>query len=140
MVNVMHYLYKQYNIKKINFVGHSSGANIAYDYLINDSKTKEVPKPIKFISFASNFSSTPQTNYKKIPKQLQILNLVGEMNHSNTDKEIPIKTTTAMEKLVKPYVKSYHYHIYRGHYWQSEHSMLHENPAIDKIIASYLFK
>ncbi|MCF6515265.1 alpha/beta hydrolase [Lactobacillus sp. S2-2] len=140
MVNVMHYLYNKYNIKKINFVGHSSGANIAYDYLIRNSKTSKVPTPQKFISFASNFSKTPQPNYQNIPKQLQILNLVGEIKHSRSDSEIPLNTTKNMEKLVKPFVKSYQYKIYRGNYLQAEHSMLHENPAVDKIIAEFLFK
>ncbi|KID42001.1 alpha/beta fold hydrolase [Fructilactobacillus fructivorans] len=138
MPKVMHYLYTKYNIRSVNMIGHSSGGNIIYYYLAHYPNLKEVPTVNKFISLATNYAPN-DPDVKNLPKNLQIMNLVGDMNHSGTDGEVTMKSEIPMKGLVTGHVKNYKLYVYHGNSSQAQHTMLHENPSIVKIIAEYFF-
>ncbi|GLB47325.1 hydrolase [Philodulcilactobacillus myokoensis] len=138
MPYVMRYLYKVYHIKSVNLIGHSSGGNIGFDYMLNHPNLKDVPKVNKFVSIAANYK-IPDRKVKNLPKNLKILNIAGEIYNLGTDGEVPVKTVSPMKKLVDGHVASYQFYVYRSNPLAAEHSMLHENPQLDKVIAEFLF-
>ncbi|MCL0330216.1 alpha/beta hydrolase [Apilactobacillus xinyiensis] len=139
MSNVMKYLYKKYHIKSVNLIGHSSGGQIAYEYMVNHPNEKNVPKVNKFVSIANDYPKN-DPRVKNLPKNLEVLNIAGEIYNFGTDAEEAVDIVKPMGKLVAPHVKSYTFHLYKAGPLSAEHSMLHENPEIDKIIAEFLFK
>ncbi|CAI2559020.1 hypothetical protein AKUH3B111A_01820 [Apilactobacillus kunkeei] len=139
MKNVMTYLYKTYHIKSVNFLGHSSGGQIAYEYMVRNPNQKNAPKINKFVSIANDYPAGDK-RAKNLPRNLKIFNIAGEIYNVGTDGEEAVDIVKPMGKLVKPYVKSYQFYLYRGDPISAEHSMLHENPTLDKTIAEFLFR
>lgn len=138
MIYAMHYLCKKYHIKKVNFIGHSSGGNIAFDYMIHNPHAKQVPTPVKLVTIGANYAPNDPL-VKNLPKGLHILNIAGEIYNSKTDGEVPNKIVKPMGKLVRKHVGKYRYYVYSSNPMSAEHSMLHENPSLDKIIAEFLW-
>lgn len=138
MKNVMKYLYKKYHIKRVNFLGHSSGGTIAYEYMVRHPHLKKVPAVHKFVSIANDYAPN-DTRAQNLPRHLEILNIAGEIYNVGTDGEEAVNIVKPMGKLVQPYVKSYRFFLYQAGPISAEHSMLHENPTLDKTIAEFLF-
>ncbi|AYF93024.1 alpha/beta hydrolase [Apilactobacillus bombintestini] len=139
MKNVMSYLYKKYHIKKVNFLGHSSGGAIAYEYMVKHPHQKNAPKVNKFVSIANDYDPNDK-RVKNLPRNLKILNIAGEIYNVGTDGEEAVDIVKPMGKLVRPYVKEYKFFLYQAGPISAEHSMLHENPTLDKTIAEFLFR
>ncbi|TPR14856.1 MULTISPECIES: alpha/beta hydrolase [Apilactobacillus] len=138
MVNVMSYLHDKYNIKSVNFLGHSSGGTIAYEYMVKHPHQKNAPEANKFVSIANDYDPNDK-RVKNLPRTLHVLNIAGEIYNVGTDGEEAVNIVKPMGKLVSPYVKSYQFYLYRADPLSAEHSMLHENPSLDKTIAEFLF-
>ena len=138
MIYVMHYLYQKYHIKKVNFIGHSSGGNIAFDYMIHHPHATNVPQPEKFVTIGANYAPHDPL-VKNLPKSLHVLNIAGEIYNAKSDGEVPNKIVQPMGKLVRKHVGKYRYFVYRSNPVNAEHSMLHENPKLDKIIGEFLW-
>ncbi|MHA8110563.1 alpha/beta fold hydrolase [Lactobacillaceae bacterium Melli_B4] len=142
MVNVMRYLKQKYNITHVNMLGHSSGGNIAYYYMVNHPHLKGVPVVSKFVSIAADYPTNDpyaKGGPENLPRNLEILNIAGQIWNMSSDAEEAIDIVKPMGKLVQPYVKSYRFWLYSSNPLNAEHSMLHENPVIDKHIAEFLF-
>lgn len=138
MIYVMHYLYKKYHIRSVNYIGHSSGGNIAFDYMIHNPHAKNVPKSKKLVTIGANYNPDDSL-VKNLPKHLHILNIAGEIWNTKTDGEVPNKIVKPMGKLVRKHVGKYRYYVYSSNPLNAEHSMLHENPSLDKIIGNFLW-
>ncbi|EKK21105.1 alpha/beta hydrolase [Fructilactobacillus florum] len=139
MPNLMKYLHKEYNIDSVNLIGHSSGGTIIYDYLTRHDHTTDVPKTKHFVSMANTYPLSDPKYINNLPKDLSILNFCGNINRSGSDGLIPVKDVKPMRQLVEGKVKSYQFYVYHGDPQQAQHSMLHENPAVNKIIAEYMY-
>lgn len=139
MPYLMRYLHNKYGIKKVNLIGHSSGGTIIYDYLTRHNHTKDVPETVHFVSMADTYPLKDPKYINNLPKNLEILNFCGDIDHTGSDGLIPTKDIKPMKNLVKGHVKSYKFQIYHGYPQQAQHSMLHENPEVNKIIAQYLY-
>lgn len=137
MIYVMRYLRQKYHIKNVNFIGHSSGGNIAFGYMLENPQAQGVPVPRKLVTIGANYN--PNDDASRLPKTLHILNIAGEIWNAKTDGEVPNKIVKPMGKLVRHHVGAYRYYVYSSNPLDAEHSMLHENPRLDKIIAEFLW-
>ncbi|WP_416353611.1 alpha/beta hydrolase [Agrilactobacillus fermenti] len=137
---VLYILKEKYQVQKVNLVGHSSGGNIVFDYLTSPTaKTKQVPRVSKFVNIATNFPGNKTAGHL-LPKQLYILNIAGDIWHLSSDGGIPVKQDLALKQIAAPHVAAYREVVVHGSPLTVYHSMLHENGAVDQIIAEYLFK
>ncbi|PIO82217.1 hypothetical protein BSQ39_00900 [Loigolactobacillus backii] len=139
LVAVMQTLKRDYHIQKINLVGHSSGGNIIFDYLTATNGRPDLPTPKKFVSIATTYPNRKQ-QAKQLPANLRILNIAGEIDHYHSDGAVSVTDDLAMGKLVEPYVASYQARTIHGNILHTFHSMLHENPDVDRLIANYLYQ
>ncbi|USS86100.1 alpha/beta hydrolase [Fructilactobacillus cliffordii] len=138
MPQLLAYLKKNYGINKVNLIGHSSGGEIIYDYLTKYRKTADQPEVVHFVSMANTYP-LKDPNITNLPKNLQILNFCGNVSNTGSDGLIPVRDVVKMKELVRGHVKSYKLYVYNGDPQQAQHSMLHENPEVNKIIAEYMF-
>jgi len=135
LVTVLTQLRARYGITHVNFVGHSSGGTIAYDYL---NQARRAPVTVsRIVCIGADFPGCPplRAHYP----QLHILNLAGSIGLTGNDSEVPVDTATPLRHLVADHVGSYHFEELRGPVWDMQHSLLHENPAIDRKIIKFLY-
>lgn len=136
LVAVLNQLHARYGITHVNFVGHSSGGTIAYDYL---NQNRHAPVTVsRLVCIGADFPGCAplRTHYP----QLHILNLAGNIGLTGNDSEVPVDTTTPLRHLVAGHVGSYRFEELRGPVWDMQHSLLHENPAIDRKIIEFLYQ
>lgn len=135
LVTVLRQLHDRYSITRVNLVGHSSGGTIAYDYL---NRTQHAPVTVsRLVCIGADFPE--RQPLKQAEPQLHILNLAGAIGYLDNDSEVPIDTVTPLKRLVAGHVASYRFQELRGPVWQMQHSLLHENPAIDRIMIRFLY-
>lgn len=70
---------------------------------------------------------------------VQILNLAGSIGHTGNDSEVPVNTVTPLRHLVAGHVARYQFETLTGPVWDTQHSLLHENPQLDVKIIRYLY-
>jgi len=135
LVTVLQQLHRRYGITHVNFVGHSSGGTIAYDYL---NQQRQAPVTInRLVCIGADFPERrPLKNHYP---QLHILNLAGNIGRTGNDSEVPVDTATPLRRLVAGHVGSYRFEELRGPVWDMQHSLLHENPTIDRKIIRFLY-
>lgn len=129
---------KQMGITKVNLVGHSSGANIIYDYLTRYRHESD-PIALKFVSFATDYTTSEVNEAERLPHALQVQNIGGQIWRSDGDWAINGTSREAFTAAVAPYVASVQTVTVHGSPLDSYHSMLHQNPDVDKLIAQFLF-
>ncbi|WP_125573908.1 alpha/beta hydrolase [Levilactobacillus huananensis] len=135
LVTVLRQLHDRYSITRVNLVGHSSGGTIAYDYL---NRTQRAPVTVsRLVCIGADFPE--RQPLKQAEPQLHILNLAGAIGYLDNDSEVPIDTVTPLKRLVAGHVASYRFQELIGPVWQMQHSLLHENPAIDRIMIRFLY-
>lgn len=144
MYAFMQLLKQKYEIKEVNMVGHSTGATMTYDYLIKYSNDDSVPKVNKFVSIAGDFPIKPSshmlTTGKKLSKDLEVLNIGGNMWDTNGDGMVKMSEVLSLKKLVTGHVKSYELVVINGGFLNAFHLSLHENPDVDKRTIEFLYK
>jgi len=132
---VLQQLHQRYGVTHVNFVGHSSGGTIAYDYL---NRQPQAPVTVeRWICIGADFPE--RTGLRTAEPQLHILNLAGNIGHTDNDSEVPDNTVTPLARLVQGHVGSYRYEQLHGPIWQMQHSLLHENPALDRKMITFLY-
>lgn len=131
-------LYRDYHIRKINLVGHSDGGNIVYRYLTTKHQ-QAVPQTVKFVDFADDYSQAEDQRADRLPRKLKVLIVAGEIWYTGTDGEIPLKSALAFKKVIAPYVAEVKTAVFHGGPWLTFHSCLHQNPAVDCVIARFLY-
>jgi|GEM_PF-687395 len=127
---------KKRHFSRVYLVGHSSGGNIIYDYLTKYRKSTD-PQVLKFASLASDYPG--ETTMDRLPKDLHVLNLGGQVWHFDSDWAVNLTSLKHFTTQVKPYVASVKTVIIHGSPLDSYHSMLHQNPDVDRLLAKFLF-
>lgn len=161
--NVVVALQKKYGFKKMNLVGHSMGNMAITFYLVNNAEDKQLPQLQKQVAIAGHFdgiigydqpaglsvaAQTGQpnrmtTSYRELlklrnvyPKQAAVLNLYGDTG-KGSDGRVTNKSSQTLKYLVKDRAKSYQEHRFTGK--QAQHSKLHSNTQVDRILINFLW-
>jgi len=167
MNQVVVLLQKEYNIKRFNVVGHSMGnMTIAY-YPLDYSQDKSLPKLNKQVDIAGHYNGILGMNdepnkmklasngkpekmdsdYKQLLKlrevypnnQVGILNIYGDKNDgTHSDGSVSNASSKSLRYLVSGRAKSYREKKISGP--QAQHSKLHENKEVDKLLINFLWK
>ncbi|UIF28275.1 alpha/beta hydrolase [Levilactobacillus brevis] len=135
LVPVLRQLHDRYGITHVNFIGHSSGGTIAYDYL---NRNRQAPVTVsRLVCIGADFPG--RAPLRRAYPQLHILNLAGNIGRTGNDSEVPVDTTLPLRQLVAGRVGSYRFEELDGPIWDMQHSLLHENPGIDRQIIRFLY-
>ncbi|MBY7146067.1 alpha/beta hydrolase, partial [Levilactobacillus brevis] len=132
---VLNQLHRRYGINHINVVGHSSGGTIIYDYLNNRSQAPVTVRRI--VTIGADFPE--RTPLRRVTPSCNWLNLAGTIGALDNDSEVPVATVTPLAHLVAQRGVHYHFRRYAGPVWNTQHSLLHENPALDALIIRALY-
>lgn len=165
--SVMVFLHDKLEIPVINLVGHSMGGVTSLHYLTQIHTFQEaVPVVTKLITlgspFKGNVAHTIMSQVYKLekseegirnfdanfayfmahravlPHELNVLNIYGDVNNG-TDSDSIVKTESALAlgEIVRGHVASYDEVKLSG--LMSQHTLLHENPAADEAIITFLW-
>ncbi|HIW71952.1 MAG TPA: alpha/beta hydrolase [Candidatus Levilactobacillus faecigallinarum] len=135
LVTVLSQLRTRYHISRVNLVGHSSGGMIALDYL---NQATLAPVTVDhLVCIGADFPG--QSPLRRDYPQLRVLNLAGVIDNVPNDGEVPVSDAQQLRPLVTGHVASYRLRLVRGHLWQTEHSLLHENGQVDRQIADFIY-
>ncbi|AEV94722.1 alpha/beta hydrolase [Pediococcus claussenii] len=149
---VMKKLHLEYNVNKVNLVGHSMGGLIELAYLTGNHRN-EYPKVIKFATIATPYKRFFKTNnnisrsvdqiesnLKNVPSNLQVLNMGGHINGKDSDGVVPVAGIKEFGPMIKPHVASYKERIFEGTEGQVQHSNLRHNSKVIDTLAEFLWK
>lgn len=162
--NVLKYL-KQQGVDQVNLVGHSMGGVSSLRYLTTYGQPNDASEIKKFIAIGAPFNDFDDTannqsiddllqngpntlasryvDYSKginnVPNKLPVLLLAGKLNENDmSDGTVPLSSALAAYSLLKTHGNPIDYQIFTGS--NAQHSQLHENPAVDKAVANFLWK
>ncbi|UAK17384.1 alpha/beta hydrolase [Sporolactobacillus terrae] len=153
--NIFRILKKNYTIDQVNVVSHSMGGKAFTCYLEKIKTPVDYPKIRKYVAIAAPFDwiSGPlndthlsikflkQQSYlyhhrDRLPNNLDVLAIAGIMSNAQEgDGVVTLKSAFFGKYFFNP--KHYSEKIVYGP--NAQHSMLHENPEVDKIVADYLW-
>lgn len=157
---------KQHGMTKVNIIGHSMGGVSSLQTLLSEPKDT-LPEVVHFISLGANFNgfetqeatetvtemltSGPrkqtgffqqlQQNLHKFPKETQWLSIGGllEKDQPNQgDGTVPLNSALGLHAFAVKNHLHHQYVIVEGPL--AQHSMLHENPEVDKLVAKFLWE
>ena len=162
--NVLKYL-KQQGVDQVNLVGHSMGGVSSLRYLTTYGQPNDASAIKKFIAIGAPFNdfddtannqsidgllqngpNTQASRYvdysngiNNVPNKLPVLLLAGKLNENDmSDGTVPLSSALAAYSLLKTHGNPIDYQIFTGS--NAQHSQLHENPAVDKAVANFLWK
>lgn len=156
-------LQQTYQLKKFNVVGHSMGNMAIMFYLLNN--TQKLPKLQKQLDIAGHFNGIlgmddkpnqmkltragkpdkMQADYQALLKlrrtypknQIAVLNIYGDKNDgSHSDGSVSNASSKSLRYLVAKGAKSYQEQKITGP--NAQHSKLHENKQVDKLLINFL--
>ena len=161
--DVINALQKRYRFNCINLVGHSMGnLQIAY-YLRNNATNSHMPNLNKQVSIAGHYNGylgeqgapnktvlnragKPQkmsASYrgllslrKKFPQKAAVLNIYGDTG-SGSDGDVTVNSARSYRYLVSKRARSYQEKEIRGPH--AQHSKLHENRQVDRLLVNFLW-
>lgn len=163
---VVRALMKKYKFKKINFVGHSYGNLMIANYINENYDNKKLPEINKVVSIAGHYNgwlgeqvgrsgkiidkATGKPNefapgFKQLlslrqhyPRQVEVLNIYGNKEDgSNGDGSVSVASAQTYRYLINGRAKSYREVEIKGA--KAQHSKLHENSQVDKLIIKFLW-
>lgn len=164
--NVIELLQKHYKFNSVNLVGHSMG-NMAINYYIMENAGKKgLPKVNKVVDIAGHFNGILGINdkpnvmklesngkptkmdksYKQLlklrkvyPKNTKVLNIYGDKGDgTHSDGDVSNASSKSLKYLVSDRAKSYQEKKITGK--MAQHSKLHENKEVDKLLINFLWK
>jgi uncharacterized alpha/beta hydrolase family protein len=146
---------KTKGIDRMNVVSHSMGGKAFTCYLETARNPDAYPKTEKFVAIAAPFdwiggpnktdfsldqlkSNSALYKYRaRIPRDLHVLAIAGVNNrHTESDGVVRLQSAFFGKYFFNP--EYYSEKIIYGR--NAQHSKLHENPAVDQLIADYLWK
>ena len=161
--DVITVLQKRYRFNRINLVGHSMGnLQIAY-YLRNNATNAHMPQLNKQVSIAGHYNGyigeqgAPNKTVlnragkprkmsagyrgllslrKKFPQNADVLNIYGDMG-SGSDGDVTVNSARSYRYLVSKRARSYQEKEIRGS--RAQHSKLHENTKVDRLLVNFLW-
>ena len=156
-------LQKRYRFNRINLVGHSMGnLQIAY-YLRNNAANAHMPHLNKQVSIAGHYNGyigeqgAPNKTVlsragkprqmsagyrallslrKKFPRNAAVLNIYGDTG-SGSDGDVNVNSARSYRYLVSKRAYSYQEKEIRGP--RAQHSKLHENRQVDRLLVNFLW-
>lgn len=161
---VLSYLNEMHQIDEVNLVGHSMGGVSSFRYLITYGNDNSLPMVNKFVAIGAPFNDFVSGNEEQsldtlnqngplvaseryseftagiqdYPKAAKMLNIVGDLQDgSDGDGEVPIRSGLAIGYLMQANGIDYREEIITGP--QAQHSQLHENTQVDKLVADFLW-
>lgn len=164
--NVIELLRKEYKFNSVNLVGHSMG-NMAINYYIMENAGKKgLPKVNKVVDIAGHFNgilgvddkpnqmklnsngkpTKMDKSYKELlklrkvyPTNTQVLNIFGDKGDgTHSDGSVSNASSKSLKYLVSERAKSYQEKKITGK--MAQHSKLHENKQVDKLLINFLWK
>lgn len=163
---VMKKLQTNYKFKEVNLVGHSFGNLMIVNYINENYANKKLPKINKVVSIAGHYNGwlgeavgrsgkivDPKTGKpdkfapgfrqllglrKHYPKQIEVLNIYGDKKDgSKGDGSVSVASAQSYKYLINNRAKSYQEVKITGK--MAQHSKLHENKEVDKILIKFLW-
>ena len=157
----------KYHYAKINLVGHSMGNLQIANYINENYNNKKLPKINKVVSIAGHYDGylgeeagqkakiknkkTGEPDIysdgfkqllslrKHYPKQIEVLNIYGNKEDgSNSDGSVSVASAQSYKYLINGRTKSYREVEIKGK--NAQHSKLHENKEVDKLLINFLWK
>ncbi|WP_367377747.1 alpha/beta hydrolase [Enterococcus gilvus] len=160
---VLKYL-KEEGVDRVNLVGHSMGGVSSLRYLTTYGQPKDAPVIEKFVAIGAPFNDfddtakdqsiddvlqngpTPQSSryldyrngINNVPSSVSVLLLAGKLNEQDpSDGTVPLSSALATYSLLKAHGNPIKEQIFTGS--NAQHSQLHENPAVDQVVATFLW-
>ena len=159
-------LQANYKFKKINLVGHSFGNLMIANYINENYADKKMPVINKVVSIAGHYNGwlgeavgrsgkivDPKTGKpdkfapgfkqllglrKHYPKQIKVLNIYGDKKDgSKGDGSVSVASAQTYRYLINNRARSYQEVEITGK--MAQHSKLHENKEVDKILIKFLW-
>ena len=157
----------KYHYAKINLVGHSMGNLQIANYINENYNNKKLPKINKVVSIAGHYdgylgeeagqkakiknkkTGEPDIysdSFKRLlplrkhyPRQIEVLNIYGNKEDgSNSDGSVSVASAQSYKYLINGRAKSYSEVEIKGK--NAQHSKLHENKEVDKLVIDFLWK
>ncbi|MCT3342235.1 alpha/beta hydrolase [Lactobacillus johnsonii] len=157
----------KYHYAKINLVGHSMGNLQIANYINENYDNKKLPKINKVVSIAGHYdgylgeeagqkakiknkkNGEPDIysdGFKQLlplrkhyPRQIEVLNIYGNKEDgSNSDGSVSVASAQSYKYLIDGRAKSYREVEIKG--TNAQHSKLHENKEVDKLLIDFLWK
>ncbi|WP_295729354.1 alpha/beta hydrolase [uncultured Limosilactobacillus sp.] len=155
---------KRFGITKMNLVGHSMGNLAIMFYLLQNADNQNLPTLEHHVAIAGHFDgglgfgydkkttlnregkpSIMEKNYKALlplrqtyPTTSRVLNIAGDLDDgSKSDSQIPLNSAFSLRYLVANRARSYQEKTIHGR--MAQHSKLHENKQVDKLLINFLW-
>lgn len=150
--NVIVKLQQRDHIKTYNIVAHSMGNTDAFSFINDYGTQKGMPKLKKQVvlagagiggSGAANNKmyrqiSSHMTNLKNVYPHAKVLNITGNLDDgSKSDGRIPNDASKSVKSMLGNRPASYRFVMLHGKH--AQHSQLHENPRVFKLINNLLW-
>lgn len=164
--NVLSLLKNDYQVDKVNLIGHSMGGVSAYRYMGTYGQEDTLPKIEKFVAIGAPFNEfvdtsesqsvedllkngpdTPSQRYQdftdltpQIPNDTSVLLIAGQLSKADfTDGTVPLTSALSVYPLLENNgFNDISYSIIQGQ--RSSHSMLHENSKVNRQIEQFLWE
>lgn len=163
---VVRKLQARYGFKKMNFVAHSMGNMSILFYLLEHAQNEELPQLQKQVNIANHVNglegmdlpanltildnhtgqpSAMSDNYQKLlglreiypQDQVEILNIYGDFKNQSDGSVLNV-SSRSLKYLVIDNAKSYQEKRVTGPL--AQHSQLHENPEVDRLLIDFLWR
>lgn len=163
---VVRKLQARYGFKKMNFVAHSMGNMSILFYLFEHAQNEELPQLQKQVNIANHVNglegmdlpanltildnhtgqpSAMSDNYQKLlglreiypQDQVEILNIYGDFKNQSDGSVLNV-SSRSLKYLVIDNAKSYQEKRVTGPL--AQHSQLHENPEVDRLLIDFLWR
>ncbi|MGT2845980.1 alpha/beta hydrolase [Streptococcus massiliensis] len=163
--NVVKALQNKYGFAKINMVAHSLGNLSILYYLQAHGHDKSYPQVMKMVNIANTVNglegldlpdgleidektgrpSKMTTRYRQLlslrdtlPKdQIDVLNIYGDKDGTGSDGSVINTSSRSLKYLMAETAKSYQEKKFTGA--KAQHSQLHENPEVDKVLIDFIW-
>ncbi|SJZ56361.1 Uncharacterized protein with an alpha/beta hydrolase fold [Pilibacter termitis] len=162
--NALLFLKEKYKVEKVNLVGHSMGGVSSLRLLLTSTENHSLPTVEKFVAIASPFNSfvdlSPNETIQNVLNQgpmeksqryleyesqmqnisptIKTLFIAGDKNDDTAgDGAVPLADALSMVHLFKQNGNPTNEKIFTG--GNAQHSKLHENTAVDKLVAEFLW-
>ncbi|MCF6161589.1 MAG: alpha/beta hydrolase [Furfurilactobacillus sp.] len=141
LTGVMKMLKQREHINTVNMVGHSSGANIVYQYLTGKAadKREDYPDTAKFVNIATTFSKAEQKAADRFPRHIQVLNIAGDLFGTGGDLGVSVKGDHKLGEMLAGRVDGYQSETLVGGI-SVIHYLLHQNPHVDRAVTDFLWQ
>ncbi|WP_454388917.1 alpha/beta hydrolase [Streptococcus sp. Marseille-Q8145] len=162
---VVRELQSRYGFKKMNFVAHSMGNMSILFYLLEHAQNEELPKLQKQVNIANHVNglegmdlpanltildsqlgqpSAMSDSYQKLlglreiypQDQVDVLNIYGDFKNQSDGSVLNV-SSRSLKYLVIDNAKSYQEKRVTGPL--AQHSQLHENPEVDRLLIDFLW-